>query len=534
MGVYEPAAEVVSLIQLATEKGFMENKRGERGLRVGIGIRWIHRYAGRHGHPINPELASIFIRMAQLFRIPIVPHFVFDGEDGPAKRRQKKVEGDSHYLVKDLKAMIACFGFSWSQAPGEAEAELAWLSREGVVDAVMTDDSDVFAFGAVNVFRLNSDNKSGVLYSDQSLANCSLDWDRAILIVLLIGGDYSDGLPGCNIETATRLAQAGYGRTLVSAVNADMAESDLQTFLRGWRKDIAAEVISSPLLQAQPNVAHALEKSNFPDFKALNHYLRSSTSERRGAYPPISFDDPDLPGLAKFASQQFTWGATAVQLIDKFSKTIFPGMAVRELMKAAISLDRDPTKRLSTSQLLSTATVVASRTGGHFPETKMELEVTSDVLHRTCTDTKRRYTEGLDKFATSRIVRGWVPSAMIIHVLPETLGGSRYCQASNTASAIPKVSNNGEFKVESERHNHVRRSGKRKGQHGLSPPVFDIEGLPSSSSDMASKRRCCSQHPFAAVPVKSTAPKHEDLVSYPPTLSTRSDADDDVTPVRES
>lgn len=40
-----------------------------------------------------------------------------------------------------------------SQAPGEAEAELAYLNRIGRIDAIMTEDSDVFAFGATCVLR---------------------------------------------------------------------------------------------------------------------------------------------------------------------------------------------------------------------------------------------------------------------------------------------------------------------------------------------------------------------------------------------
>ena len=39
------------------------------------------------------------------------------------------------------------------QAEGEAEAELAYLNRIGVLDAVMTDDVDAFLFGATTVLR---------------------------------------------------------------------------------------------------------------------------------------------------------------------------------------------------------------------------------------------------------------------------------------------------------------------------------------------------------------------------------------------
>ena len=39
------------------------------------------------------------------------------------------------------------------QAPGEAEAELAYLNQILAIDLVLTSDSDVFLFGATHVMR---------------------------------------------------------------------------------------------------------------------------------------------------------------------------------------------------------------------------------------------------------------------------------------------------------------------------------------------------------------------------------------------
>jgi Holliday junction resolvase YEN1 len=41
-----------------------------------------------------------------------------------------------------------------SKGPGEAETELAELNATGVIDAVITEDSDTLVFGATNVIRL--------------------------------------------------------------------------------------------------------------------------------------------------------------------------------------------------------------------------------------------------------------------------------------------------------------------------------------------------------------------------------------------
>ena len=52
-----------------------------------------------------------------------------------------------------MKNIIDAFGFEWRVAPGEAEAELAYLNRVSIVDAVLSDDVDNFLFGATMVIR---------------------------------------------------------------------------------------------------------------------------------------------------------------------------------------------------------------------------------------------------------------------------------------------------------------------------------------------------------------------------------------------
>lgn len=39
------------------------------------------------------------------------------------------------------------------QAPGEAEAELAYLNRIRVIDGILSDDVDTFLFGGLTVIR---------------------------------------------------------------------------------------------------------------------------------------------------------------------------------------------------------------------------------------------------------------------------------------------------------------------------------------------------------------------------------------------
>ncbi|KAF9035298.1 PIN domain-like protein, partial [Panaeolus papilionaceus] len=56
-----------------------------------------------------------------------------------------------HWLIEQLQKLIQAFGFHTYTAPGEAEAELAYLNCTQAIDLVISSDSDVFLFRAQQV-----------------------------------------------------------------------------------------------------------------------------------------------------------------------------------------------------------------------------------------------------------------------------------------------------------------------------------------------------------------------------------------------
>ena len=103
--------------------------------------------------------------------------------------------------------MLRLFGIPYVTAPMEAEAQCAELASLGLVDGVITDDSDVFLFGAQRVFK-NMFNQSktveAFLLSDLS-RELGLDRDTLVRLAYLLGSDYVEGLPGIGPVVAMEL-----------------------------------------------------------------------------------------------------------------------------------------------------------------------------------------------------------------------------------------------------------------------------------------------------------------------------------------
>ena len=117
------------------------------------------------------------------------------------------------YLVY-CQTMLRLFGIPYITAPMEAEAQCAELVSLRLVDGVITDDSDVFLFGAERVYK-NMFNQSKTvecfLTTDLS-RELGLDRDTLIQLAYLLGSDYTEGLPGVGPVVAMELLREFPGR----------------------------------------------------------------------------------------------------------------------------------------------------------------------------------------------------------------------------------------------------------------------------------------------------------------------------------
>ncbi|KAJ7935691.1 PIN domain-like protein [Mycena leptocephala] len=404
----------ISLPNLAVGTGFIGNATGTRGFRVGIDASgWMYRASNRHGNTENPELVALFSRCSRLFGLPFLPLFVFDGPERPRVKRGKVISGNNHWLATSFQQMLDGFGFQWITARGEAEATLSEMTTRGVpvrVDAILTDDSDSFVFGASVVLRIRSEDNENYEASRYSafdiLQVLGLSRDDFILIALLAGGDYSDGLAQCGVTLAIGLARAGLGRQLIAGLSTIQSQEDSILFLRNWREALRLEL--------QTNTSgHLL------------HRYKQLAANIPPTFPTSSLPSPRLGVLARFAEDHFGWG-DSIGILTHFSDQLFAGLVIRELTCRALAADNLATL-LDSSIIKGIVGERHHKSTGYLAELRLMLDLDPSLLTSAlqAINGTRDPGQGADAAVAAWItttlpkVRVWVPKSMVEHVYPD-------------------------------------------------------------------------------------------------------------------
>ncbi|XP_063771421.1 flap endonuclease GEN homolog 1 isoform X2 [Pseudophryne corroboree] len=131
-------------------------------------------------------------------------------------------------VLKECLRMLDSLGVPWVEAVGEAEAMCAYLNANGYVDGCITNDGDVFLYGAQTVYRnftMNVKDPHVDRYEMSAIKDkLRLDRESLVGLAILLGCDYiPKGLPGVGRELALKFIKSLGG------------ESVLQRFYQ-WKK----------------------------------------------------------------------------------------------------------------------------------------------------------------------------------------------------------------------------------------------------------------------------------------------------------
>lgn len=222
------------------------------------------------------------------------------------RNQQKKDRRDAdevtQIMVTECQALLRLFGIPYITAPMEAEAQCAELVHLGLVDGIVTDDSDIFLFGGTRVYKnmFNSNKFVECYLSDDLEKELSLSRDQLISIAHLLGSDYTEGLPGIGPVTAVEILSEFPGRegltefkewwTEVQQNVSRPKEADAHSaFRKKFRKSQATKLFLPP---------------SFPSPAVYDAYLHPDVDKNPEQF---QWGAPDLEGLRRFLMATIGW-----------------------------------------------------------------------------------------------------------------------------------------------------------------------------------------------------------------------------------
>jgi flap endonuclease-1 len=174
------------------------------------------------------HILGLFNKIIFLLKNDIIPVFIFDGKPSKLKNQTlhdrkktklmyahklKEVTNETDrikYLKKtvyigkkelnECRELLDMMGIPYINAPEEADSQCAYLAKEGLVDAVYSDDMDILTFGSPIIIKnlISFKNKPIELNLNNILEKLNLSYDEFIDFCILLGCDYSNGISNIN------------------------------------------------------------------------------------------------------------------------------------------------------------------------------------------------------------------------------------------------------------------------------------------------------------------------------------------------
>ncbi|KAH8270024.1 hypothetical protein KR018_002595 [Drosophila ironensis] len=239
-----------------------------RGKKVAIDLAgWVCESLNVVDYFVHPRhhLKNLFFRTCYLIWEQVTPVFVLEGvapklksqviakrnelqfrgvkpkeaaaSQGSQSQAAKADKGRSRFnhVLKQCETLLLAMGIQCVQGPGEAEAYCAFLNKHGLVDGVISQDSDCFAYGAVRVYRNFSVSTQGAqaaaggavdIYDMREICTrMDFGQHKIIVMALLCGCDYCpDGIGGIGKDGVLKLFNK-------------YKETEILERLRNWRQE---------------------------------------------------------------------------------------------------------------------------------------------------------------------------------------------------------------------------------------------------------------------------------------------------------
>ncbi|KAG7918228.1 hypothetical protein OGATHE_000989 [Ogataea polymorpha] len=221
------------------------------------------------------------------------------------KKQKRDADEVTVRMILDIQDMLSRFGLPYITAPMEAEAQCAELLRLGLVDGIITDDSDCFLFGGDRVYKNMFNEKNFVECYQMEDLERDLGLDRRMLIdlAILLGSDYTEGIKGVGKVAAMEIL-AEFGT--------------LESFKHWWLDYQNGIIDESKETPVKRKLRKSLKKTDlyltpeFPDKRVIEAYLHPEVDHDKSEF---QWGYPNLDKLRTFLMYNVGWGKEKVDTI---------------------------------------------------------------------------------------------------------------------------------------------------------------------------------------------------------------------------
>ncbi|KAI1378680.1 PIN domain-like protein [Hypoxylon crocopeplum] len=217
------------------------------------------------------------------------------------KKDRRDADEVTQIMITECQALLRFFGIPYITAPMEAEAQCAELVRLGLVDGIVTDDSDTFLFGGTRVYKnMFNSNKFVECYLGTDLEKeLSLGREQLISLAQLLGSDYTEGLPGVGPVTAVEILS-------------EFPDRDGLAKFREWWQDVQMNNRPKEADQGsafrrkfrRSQAAKLFLPTGFPSPAVYDAYLHPEVD---GDAEAFQWGVPDVAGLRQFLMSTIGW-----------------------------------------------------------------------------------------------------------------------------------------------------------------------------------------------------------------------------------
>lgn len=223
-------------------------------------------------------------------------------------RIERDIDTVTDEMIHETMELLTLFGIPYLRAPAEAESQCVELEKLGLVDGVVTEDSDALVFGCKSLYKNIFDDKKYVeAYLSSDAEKIGIGFNEKIALAMLLGGDYTQGVTGVGIVNGMEIIKS-FGPWDGDTSKISERLQEFRKWMNGYDFAETDSVDNDQIHEFQKK--HRSARSRWilpPDFPAANVLQAYSRPVVDSSNDRFSWEKPDIDQLRSFLSRKLGW-----------------------------------------------------------------------------------------------------------------------------------------------------------------------------------------------------------------------------------